>query len=82
MDPAREARLRSTGRVIVLALACLFVAMGFGIAGMAMPFTPAGEFCLALAKLFGGLWLPILGLGIWLRVTDADDAPPPDASSR
>ena len=67
----QEAR-RFGGHLILSGVLCLFSAMLLALPGIflvARFHSPAGESFLALAKLFAALWLPLIGIGAFVRVT-------------
>lgn len=66
---------RFGGHLILSGVLCLFSAMLLAIPGMFLVArfnSPAGEPFLALAKLFAALWLPLVGIGAFVRVTNPD----------
>ena len=69
---------RFGGHLILSGVLCLFCAMLLAIPGMFLTVrlnNPAGEAFLALAKLFAALWLPLIGIGAYVRMTNPEDDP-------
>jgi threonine/homoserine/homoserine lactone efflux protein len=62
---------RLPGRLVVLGMLCLFVAMACGLASLALIGKSGGGTLLSLAKVFGFLWLPLVGLGALMRTSDS-----------
>lgn len=79
-----EAR-RFGGHLVLSGMLCLFSAMLLVLPGIFLVArfnSPAGEPFLALAKLCAALWLPLIGIGAFVRFTNRDrqDAPSPPAN--
>ena len=55
---------RFAGHVVLLGVICLFVAMAFGLAYV----TFGGSTLWLLVKVFGFLWLPLIGIGALMRL--------------
>ena len=59
-----KAANRFAGHIVLLGVICLFVAMAFGLAYVAF----GGSTLRLLVKVFGFLWLPLIGIGALMRV--------------
>lgn len=55
---------RFAGHVVLLGVICLFVAMAFGLAYVAW----GGSTLHLLVKVFGFMWLPLIGTGALVRI--------------
>lgn len=63
------------GHLILSGMLCLFSAMLLAILGMFLTLrlnNPAGTSFLALAKFFAALWLPLIVIGAFVRMTNPD----------
>ena len=72
---------RFSGHLVLTGVICLFIAMAFGLGAVALTGQPGGSTLMFFAKLFGFLWLPLVGIGALLRATGADNPPPEQQSS-
>jgi hypothetical protein len=62
------------GRLVVIGMLFLFIAMGYGLASVATIGKPISHSFMFFAKVFGFLWLPFIGLGILARIgTNSDE---------
>jgi len=73
---------RFSGHLVLSGIICLFAAMAFGLGAVALTGQPGGSTLMALTKIFGFLWLPLVGIGALLRATGADNPEPHDPSAQ
>jgi threonine/homoserine/homoserine lactone efflux protein len=60
---------RFAGNIVLLGIVCLFIAMAFGLANIVY----GGSTFRLLVKVFGFLWLPLIGIGAVMRVANQVD---------
>lgn len=80
-----DAAVRKFGSSLVLAgMLCLFIAMALAVVGMFLLMrldNPSGDNFLIIAKVFAGLWLPLIGIGILVRITNPESSPSGDTGA-
>ena len=73
-----ESAQKLAGRTVLVGIICLIISLCFALASVAaMAGGPGGgRTFLTIAKVFGFIWLPLVGLGILMRVANTK----PDSS--
>lgn len=64
-----KAANRFTSQFVLLGIVCLFIAMALGLANVVYGGSTLG----LLVKVFGFLWLPLIGIGAVMRIADQVD---------
>lgn len=61
------------GRLVLSGMVSLFIAMACALASVALLSRPGGHVLEAGTKFFGFLWLPLVGIGALIRLSEARD---------